>query len=146
MLVNYYSRTGNNRKLAEFIARKFKADIEEIREVRKPGPPLPSDIFRAILRIRPKIVDLKNDPAKADKVILLLPVWAAHIPGPVRTYLKRYNPNNLAVISINGGWKTRCASKLAEKSLMLTLPKGTQEIDKIDAYKKEVEEFVKSLK
>lgn len=146
MIVNFYSRTGNNRKVAEYISKKLKCDIEEIREAnRKSDLPNPLIVFGAIFGFKPKLQDLKQDPSKQDQVVLCLPVWAAHIPGAVRSYLKKYQIKNLAVISLNGGWKTGKVDKLSDKVLQLKTKKGEDQIKDVSSFKKELDEFCKKL-
>lgn len=89
-LVAYYSRTNITKKLAEDIASKTSADIEEIK---------PKKDYQGKLgyarggkhAIQEKIIDLeplKYDPADYDIVYLGAPVWASRAANPLITYIK----------------------------------------------------------
>jgi flavodoxin len=90
-LVAYYSRTNTTMKLAEIIAQKTDADIEQI----KPK----SDYQGKIGYVRggkdalqAKIIDLeglKHDPADYDVVYLGCPVWAGKAANPLISYIKQ---------------------------------------------------------
>lgn len=89
-LVVYYSRTNITKKLAEDIAGKVDADIEEI---------IPKVNYQGKIgyarggkhAISEKIIDLedlKHDPSEYDMVYLGAPVWAGKAANPLITYMK----------------------------------------------------------
>ena len=90
-LVVYYSRTNVTKKLAEDIAGKTGADIEEI----KPKVNYQGKIGYARGgkdAISEKIIDfepLKYDPADYDMVYLGAPVWAGKSANPLISYIKK---------------------------------------------------------
>ena len=91
-LVAYYSRTNITKKLAEDIAKKTDADLEEIK---------PKDVnYQGKIgfarggkdAISAKIIeleDLKYDPADYDVVYLGAPVWASRAANPLISYMKQ---------------------------------------------------------
>ncbi|MEE1134434.1 MAG: flavodoxin [Methanobrevibacter sp.] len=90
-LVVYYSRTNITKKLAENIAGKTNADIEEI---------IPKVNYQGKIgyvrggkdAMSEKIVDLENlkyDPSQYDVVYLGAPVWAGKAANPMISYLKQ---------------------------------------------------------
>lgn len=90
-LVAYYSRTNITKRLAEEIAGKTNADIEEI---------IPKVNYQGKIgyarggkdAITEKIVELeplKHDPADYDIVYLGAPVWASKAANPLISYLKQ---------------------------------------------------------
>ena len=90
-LVAYYSRTNTTKKLAEDIAAKANADIEEIK---------PKVNYQGKLgyvrggkdAISEKIVDLEplaHDPQEYDVVYLGAPVWASKAANPLISYIKQ---------------------------------------------------------
>ncbi len=89
-LVVYYSRTNVTKKLAENIAQKTDADIEEIR------PKVNYQGKMGYIRggkdaISAKIIDLEDlkfDPSEYDVVYLGAPVWASKAANPMITYMK----------------------------------------------------------
>jgi hypothetical protein len=87
-LVVYYSRTGNNRKIAGEIAEALGADVEELKErASREGPMGYLLAGRDAMRKRPaELEPLAHRPADYDLVILGGPVWAFTMCTPTRTY------------------------------------------------------------
>ena len=101
ILVVFHSSSGNTKKVAEAIAAKLSADLEQIREQN----PRPVDIKgkgfknflnmgRAVMGGRAQraaeIEDAQRDPADYDLVIVGTPVYANTLPTPSRAYLETY--------------------------------------------------------
>jgi len=94
-LVVYYSRSNITKKLAEDIASKINADIEEI------NPKVNYQGKIGYARggkdaLREKIIDLetlKYDPKDYDMVYIGGPVWASKAANPVISYLKQNEGN-----------------------------------------------------
>ena len=90
-LVVYYSRTNITKKIAEKIANKINADLDEI----KPKVNYQGKIGYARGgkdAIREKIVELetlKYNPKDYDVVYIGGPVWAGKAANPVISYLKQ---------------------------------------------------------
>lgn len=90
VLVVFYSRTGNTRKLARLIAHTLNAEIEEIIErASRRG------IFGYLRAAadgwfgrRAEIASAHHDPSAFDLVIIGTPVWQVSVATPVRTYLE----------------------------------------------------------
>ena len=104
-LVVYYSRSGNNKKIAEELAALslLKADLDEIIPQKKY-----SGIFgwlkagfHASKDKRIKINVLKN-PSDYDLVIIGSPNWAGKLSTPVFSYLQNYKIKKLALFSVCG--------------------------------------------
>jgi flavodoxin len=91
MLVLYYSQTGNTKALANEIATKLGADIEEIVAVN----PYDGDFQATIERCKqeheqgniPDIQPIKTDPANYDIIFLGFPVWFGTYAPPVQKFL-----------------------------------------------------------
>ncbi|MBQ6512566.1 flavodoxin, partial [Methanobrevibacter sp.] len=94
-LIAYYSRTSITKKLAEEIAGKLNADIEEI---------VPKVNYQGKIgyarggkdAITEKIIDLeplKYDPQDYDVVYLGTPVWASKASTPLLSYIKQNEGN-----------------------------------------------------
>jgi len=102
-LVMYYSNTGNTKTVAEALAGRMNADIEEIRE-RKARPALQvpkegekpegSGVMKAamagFLGLSSRIEDAMHDPSAYDLVVVGTPVWAGGLVPPVRSYIKKH--------------------------------------------------------
>lgn len=88
ILVVYYSRTGRTKKVAEAIASKIGADIEEIVDT------TPRKGLRAIFRstldgLFGRTTDIREpvkDPYDYDLVVIGTPIWAGSVCAPVRDY------------------------------------------------------------
>lgn len=101
-LVLYYSKTGNNRYLAQRCAKKLAADIEEI------SPRLnvlPLQIIFSLMKKSPGIARLSHDVTAYDRVILCGPIWMGHPASTIRSFLQRFGKNikRLEFITCCGG-------------------------------------------
>ncbi len=88
-LVVYYSRTGNNRTIAESIASKLSADIDEIVDKKNRKGRL--NWLRAGKDSRSgKLteIDYQKNPQDYDTIIIGAPIWAFNPIPPLRTYLQ----------------------------------------------------------
>jgi len=128
ILVVYYSRTGNTKRVAEDIAASLKADIEEIVDIRdrsgfmgymKAG----RDAMKARLT---EIGQMQKDPADYDVVIIGTPIWAWSMTPAVRTYMVKYKSaiKQAAFFTTAGGSKPDKIVKAMEELLGMK-PLGT---------------------
>jgi len=86
-LVVYYSRTGNNRFVAQRLADALTCEVEEIR------PAFGGFFFLlagSALKIGVGNRRLRNDPAAFDRVILCGPIWMGTVVQPLRAFLSKY--------------------------------------------------------
>ena len=88
-LIVFYSRSGHTRQLAQELATRCGADLEEIREVRSR-----EGFFgycRSALQVLtgglPPILNPAKNPADYDTVIIGTPVWMQRPAPPVLSYL-----------------------------------------------------------
>lgn len=89
ILVTFYSRTGNTKKLGEKIAEILSADIEEITT-----PDKRTGITKymkcgkeGLKRVLAKINPIIKNPGDYDLAIIGTPNWAGNMSSPIRTYL-----------------------------------------------------------
>ena len=102
VLVIYYSQTGNTKLVAEEIAAKLGADIEEIVAVN----PYDGDFMQTIERcmkereegVIPEIKPLKSKIAKYDVIFLGYPVWFGTVAPPVATFLKNVDLSGKTIV------------------------------------------------
>ncbi len=85
LLILYYSRTGNNRLLANHLAELTGADIEEIRPERRFK--LLGFLMDFLGHRTPKIAPIASDPAKFDHVLFIAPIYDMSIGHPIKTAL-----------------------------------------------------------
>lgn len=89
VLIVFYSRTGNTKKIAMEIASILNCDIEEIEDTTSRSGPLGwlragrDAGQRSLTKLNPII----RDPADYDLIIVGSPVWNGTISTPIRTYL-----------------------------------------------------------
>lgn len=149
VLVAYYSRTNITKKLAEEIAAKLNADIEEI------NPKVNYNGKIGYMRggkdaISEKIIDLeqtKYDPSNYDVVYLGVPVWAGKSATPMISYIKenegKFNEVKFFVTAGSSGFEgtfeqmEKFVGKAPQKTLALT----TKEVKK-DEYGNKLESFI----
>lgn len=120
-LVIFYSHSGNTRKIAQMIAEKVGADLQEIH----PEVDYPIDeaaLFRqaklemeekACPLIRPVTMDL----AQYRTIYLGTPNWFSTIAPPVATFLRQVMPNEKYIVPFcthGGGGSGRIAKNVAE--------------------------------
>lgn len=106
ILVAYYSRTGNTKKMGDLIAKKLHADVDEIidhtdRSGIKGWIMAGHDAVKQLLTK----VTYTKDPSKYDLVIVGTPVWAWNSTPAVRTYLteNKKNIKKVAYFVTSGG-------------------------------------------
>ena len=88
-LVVYYSRTGNNRTIAESIASKLSADIDEIIDKKNRQGRLNWLLAGRDSRARKLTeIEYQKNPQDYDTIIIGAPIWAWNPIPPLRTYLK----------------------------------------------------------
>ncbi len=91
ILVVYYSRTGHTKQLAERIAERLGADLEQIAERRSRSGIL--GYLRSTyetLRERLPEIGPTRDPARYRMVLVGTPIWDMSPSSPVRSYLMRH--------------------------------------------------------
>ena len=134
-LVVYYSRTNITKKLAEDIAEKTGADIEEI---------VPKVNYQGKIgyarggkhALGQKVIDIdepEHDPADYDVIYLGTPVWAGKASTPLFSYIKKNGDrfNNVKFFVTAGGKGFESTLKQMEentKNPLATLGLTTKEV------------------
>ena len=90
-LVVYFSRSGHTQQLAQEIASRCRADLEEIHELngRRGGLGYWRAGWQVLTRAQPTIEPSLRDPAAYDVVIIGTPVWIGHAAPAVCSYVRR---------------------------------------------------------
>lgn len=108
VLVVYYSRTGNTKKVAEEIARLLDGDLKEIRS----AVAYPEGFFgftKALYHsISKKNIGIESSFSgfeKYDLVVVGGPMWAGSVSSPMRRFLNLYSGQmkNIAYFFTQGG-------------------------------------------
>ena len=100
-LVVCYSNTGNNRYLAEKIARRLDCEIEAIRPRINAFPLL---LLMSAMKMGAGIKSLGHPPEEYGRIILCGPIWMGKFISPLRGFIKKYHGriNKLIFVSCCG--------------------------------------------
>ena len=152
-LVVFYSRTGNNKKIADLIKEKIGGDIEEIIDLknRKGLIGWIRSGMDASLKRETKIKDIVSDPENYDMIIVGTPVWAGSITPALWTYLNRNKDKikDYALFSVSGfGEKNRKISdvikSILRKEAKAVLFISDKELKK-KLYSNKLNDFIKNI-
>jgi flavodoxin len=137
ILVVYFSRTGYTRRVAEALAARCDADVEEIRE-----PRARSGVWGYLRSAREAmgkhIVEIEAPVKRVedyDLVVLGTPVWAGNVASPVRAYVSAQKPHlgRVAFFCTQGGSGAekvlRALAELCGKEPVATLVVNDRTID-----------------
>lgn len=106
-LVVYHSRSGYTRRVAESLARRLDADLDEIvTEVPRGGPQgYVRCALESMLHLRAGIRGAQRDPGAYGRVLIGGPVWFWGLSSPVRSYLmkQRHRLPQVAFFCTMGG-------------------------------------------
>ena len=147
ILIAYYSKTGNTKKVAEKISKILNADIDDIidktnREGIK-GWVLGG---RDAMKEKETEIEYKKDPSKYNVVIIGTPVWAFTLTPAVRTYLKDNKKiKKVAFFCTNGGVPGKTFSEMENlcKKPIVTLSIKENELDSSEI---KIKEFCNKIK
>jgi flavodoxin len=91
-LIVFHSRSGNTRRIAQALARRLDADLDEIRIVQPLEGALGYTMcaIEAIACLAPALRPAGKDPAAYDLVVIGTPVWFWSLSSPVRSWLERH--------------------------------------------------------
>jgi flavodoxin len=87
ILVAYFSKTGNTKKLAQKLAKNLNSEIDEIIDVEKIGE---EGMMKDVK------ISFKKNPSEYGIVLVGSPVWAFGIPPFVKKYLQENKFNKIA--------------------------------------------------
>lgn len=151
-LVLYYSQTGNTKAVAEEIARKLGADIEEITMTDPYDPDFQATIDRCKKDqeqgILPEIQPVKADIANYDVVFLGFPVWFGTYAPPVTTFLNGADFSGKKIVPFctfgSGGLESSVKDLAATESGAEILPGYGVRAARMEAMPAEVDNFLKA--
>lgn len=107
LLIAYYSRTGHTRRIANEIARRCDADLEDLQlSLDRAGwRGYVKSVVDVLTRDTPSLGPLEHSVADYPLVVIGSPVWALHIASPLRSYLQnaRGSIRNVACFCTMGG-------------------------------------------
>jgi flavodoxin len=149
-LVVFYSRTGSTKKIAQTLAKKIGADVDEIIDhTNRNG--FKGILFSCFDVARQKLTNIstKKDPKNYDLVIIATPIWVGTVTPAVLTYATQFKSQikKYAVITVGDDAPDKAVasleSLLTRKSVAFT---GFTATDLSQNYESKLNEFVKKLK
>ena len=152
MLVLYYSQTGNTKAVAEAIANKLGADIEEITMVNPYDPDFQATIDRCKKDqeqgILPEIQPVKADIANYDVIFLGFPVWFGTYAPPVTTFLNSADFSGKKIVPFctfgSGGLESSVKDLAVAEPGAEILPGYGVRAARLEAMPQEVDNFLKT--
>lgn len=151
-LVLYYSQTSNTKAVAQEIAKRLKADIEEIVLV----TPYDGDYKATIERSRkereqgitPAIQPIKAKIKKYDVIFLGYPIWYGTYAPPIATLLNKVDLSGKRVVPFctfgSGGLESSAAYLAQAQPKAKILDGYGVRAARMDAMPKEVDQFLKA--
>ena len=148
MLVVYYSRTGNTKKVAERISNQINADVDEIVDLKDRKRKIIGWIISGRDAMNKSLTEIKfkKKPEDYDLVIIGTPNWVSTMAPAIRTYLTQNKLKNVAFFCTYGGNEGHVfedMKNLTQKPLA-SLGLHDEEIDSKDSLKK-IKDFSKKF-
>lgn len=152
VLVLYYSQTSNTKTVAQEIATKLGADLEEI----VPVKPYDGDFNATISRcmqdreqgVMPELKPIKADLAQYDVVFLGFPVWFGTMAPPMGTFISSNDLSGKKIVPFctfgSGGLDTSVRDLQEKQPNAEILPGYGVRAARMKAVPAEVDEFLKS--
>jgi flavodoxin len=150
-LVVFHSRTGYTRRVANAIARRLDAEVEEVRIVQRLGGWLGYAMcaFEAMMGLTPALRPGRRSLAGIDLIVIGTPVWFWNLSSPMRSWLTSHSlkGRRFAFFCTMGGSGARgvlaTMQQLAGGEPVATLALTDADVDRgADA---KVEAFVRAL-
>ena len=151
VLVLYYSQTSNTKTVAQEIATRLDADMEEIVAVNPYDGDFEATIARCIQEreqgITPEIQPVNADIAKYDVIFIGYPVWFGTYAPPVATFLDQVDLSGKQVVTFctfGSGGLVSSTHDLAKKqpNAKIVASYGVR-AERLDAMPQEVDQFLK---
>lgn len=149
-LVLYYSQTSNTKAVAEEIATRLGADMEEIVAVNPYDPDFQATIARCMQEreqgVTPEIEPVKADLSKYDVIFLGYPVWFGTYAPPVATFLAQADLGGKRVVPFctfgSGGLESSVKDLAEQEPGAEVMPGYGVRAARLEAMPKEVEQFL----
>lgn len=152
VLIVYYSQTSNTKAVAEEMATKLGADIEEIVAEKPYDGDFQATIERCMQEreqgIIPEIQPLKADVAQYDVIFIGFPVWFGTYAPPVAAFLNQVDLSGKKVVPFctfgSGGLESSVANLSEKQPNADILPGYGVRAARLEAMPKEVDQFLKA--
>lgn len=153
VLVVFYSRTGNTRKVAEALVARCGAEIDCIRDAHSRRGLL-RGWWRSIREVRRRseteITSASKQVKEYDLVVLGTPVWASSMSSPLRTWINRHRSDlkQIAVfVTQNGRGAGKAIAQIVELCGIAPVARLVVNAKDIasDEYERKLDEFVAGM-
>ena len=152
MLVLYYSQTGNTKDVANWIASKLGADIEEIVAVEPYDGDFQATIERGKKELDegafPEIQPLKTDVNNYDVVFIGYPIWFGTYAPPIATWLNQVDLSGKKIVPFctfgSGGLESSIKDLAEAEPNAEILPGYGVRAARLGAMPKELDYFLKA--
>ena len=152
MLVLYYSQTSNTKGVAQEIATKLGADIEEIVPVELYDGDFQATIERGKRELDegayPEIQPIKADVANYDVIFIGYPIWFGTFAPPVFTWLNQVDLSGKKVVPFctfgSGGLESSVKDLVEAEPDAEILPGYGVRAARLEAMPKEIDQFLKA--
>ena len=152
MLVVYYSQTSNTKAVAQEIATRLGADLEEIVPVELYDGDFHATIERGKKEldegVYPEIQPLTVDVANYDVVFIGYPIWFGTYAPPVFTFLNQVDLSGKKVVPFctfgSGGLESSVKDLEAAEPKAEILPGYGVRAARLEAMPKEIDQFLKA--
>ncbi len=153
VLVLYYSQTSNTKTVAQEIANRLNADIEEIALVEPYDTAFQATIDRCKADrekgILPEIKPLKLNVADYDTIFLGYPIWFGTYAPPIASLLDKVDLSGKWVMPFctfgSGGLESSVKDLTEKQPNAKIMPGYGVRAARMDAVPKEVEQYLKSI-
>ena len=151
-LVLYYSQTSNTKAVAQEIAAKLNADMDEIVAVNPYDPDFKATIDRCKQEMEqgvlPEIQPLKVDVADYDVIFIGYPVWFGTYAPPVTTFLNNVDLSGKKLVPFctfgSGGLESSTEDLAKAEPKAEILPGYGVRAARLEAMPAEVDNFLKA--
>jgi flavodoxin len=153
VLVLYYSLTSNTQTVAQEIATRLNADIEEINLVEPYDTAFQATIERCKADrekgITPEIKPLKSNVADYDVVFIGYPIWFGTYAPPIASLLEKVDLSGKWVVPFctfgSGGLESSAKDLTGKQPNAKVMPGYGVRAARMDAMPAEVESFLKTI-
>lgn len=123
ILVVYYSKTGNNKYLAERLANNLGCDIEAIMPKTSSYSIL---LLTTLLKLGVRVNMPKYAPSDYDVIIICGPIWMGQLVSPIKSFIKKYRESIHTIYFV-----TSCGSSDAMRAKTFGYGKVFQKVEKL---------------
>ncbi len=149
ILVVYYSRTGNTKKIGQEIAKKLNADVDEIIDLKdRSGIRGWLGGGRDAFFKKPTNVKFEKSSVNYDLVIIGTPIWTGTATPAIKAYLSESSFNKVAFFCTFGGNHKdtfEIMEKICGSSPLATIALRDKEVNDEESREK-VDDFVQKIK